>query len=100
MFASLAARIAEVAVKQRLPAVSGGKEYADAGPLVSYGPNFADAYGRVAPYVDRILKGARSADLPVEQAAQFELVINARTARAIGVTIPQSVAVRAHDVLR
>ena len=100
MFVSLAARIAEVAVKQRLPAVSGGKEYADAGLLLSYGPDFADTYGRVAPYVDRILKGARPADLPVEQAARFELVINARTARAIGVTIPQSVAIRAHEVLK
>jgi len=100
MFSPLAARIAEAAVKQRFPAVSGAKEYADAGMLLTYGPNFSDAYGRAATYVDKILKGARAADLPVEQATQFELVINARTARALGVTIPQSVVVRADYVLK
>jgi putative ABC transport system substrate-binding protein len=99
MLSSQAARIGAAAIKQRLPSVSSGRDYADGGLLVSYGPNFIDAYVRAAAYVDRILRGARPADLPVEQGTKFELVVNARTARALGLTIPQPVILRADHVL-
>ena len=99
MFTLHRARIGDLAARHRLPTVSGASEYAAAGILATYGPSFADAYRLAAPYVDRILKGAKPADLPVERIAKFELVINARTARALGVTIPQSVAVRAERVI-
>jgi putative ABC transport system substrate-binding protein len=99
LFASQIARIAELAVKHRLPTVGGSPDYAAAGILATYGPDYLDGYRLAATYVDRILKGARPAELPVEQTAKFELVINARTARALGVTIPQSLAVRADRVI-
>ena len=99
MFTLHRARIGELAARRRLPTVSGASEFADAGVLATYGPSFADAYRLAAPYVDRLLKGAKPADLPVERIAKFELVINARTARTLGVTIPQSVAVRAERVI-
>ena len=99
MLSSQAARIAEVAIKHRLPSVSSGRDSADGGLLVSYGPNFVDAYVRAAAYVDRILRGAKPADLPVEQGTKFDLVVNARTARLLGVTIPPAVILRADQVL-
>ena len=99
MFTLHRARIGELAARRRLPTVSGASEFADAGVLATYGPSFADAYRLAAPYVDRLLKGAKPADLPVERIAKFELVINARTVRTLGVTIPQSVAVRAERVI-
>ena len=83
-------RIADFAIKSRLPSVS-NRTYVDAGGLMSYGADLADSYRRVAYYVDKILKGAKPADLPVEQAAKFEFVINLKTAKQIGVTIPQRV---------
>lgn len=99
MFGSNFARIAALAIKHRLPAVSGSRESAEAGALVTYGPDYSEAYQRAAAYVDKILKGGRPGELPVEQTTKFELVVNAKTARAIGVTIPQSVVMRADKVV-
>src|SRR5271169_1881403 len=87
--------IAESAIKHRLPTISNANQYAEAGLLMSYGPRLEDLYQQAATYVDKILRGARPADLPVEQPTKFELTINLKTARALGVTIPQSLLVRA-----
>ena len=92
-------RLADLAAKNRLPAVYPQRDYVDAGGLMSYGPNFADMFRRAATYVDKILKGTKPADLPVEQPAKFELVINLKTAKALGLTIPQSVLGRADHVV-
>jgi ABC-type uncharacterized transport system substrate-binding protein len=93
-------RIADFALKSRLPSTYGVREAADAGGLMYYGADLADTYRRVAYYVDRILKGAKPADLPVEQPMKFELVINLKTAKQIGVTIPQSMLYRADKVIK
>jgi putative ABC transport system substrate-binding protein len=93
-------RIAGLALKSRLPSVYINREAVDAGGLMSYGADFADSYRRVAYYVDRILKGAKPADLPVEQPTKFELVINLKTAKQIGVMIPQSMLFRADNVIK
>jgi putative tryptophan/tyrosine transport system substrate-binding protein len=93
-------RIAGFALKSRLPSMYGRKEAVDAGGLMSYGADIADSYRRVAYYVDRILKGAKPGDLPVEQPTKFELVINLKTAKQIGVTIPQSMLYRADKVIK
>jgi putative ABC transport system substrate-binding protein len=92
--------IAEFAGKLRLPSVGGWSEFADAGGLMTYGPNLANSFRRVAFYVDKILKGAKPADLPVEQPTKFELVINLKTAKRIGLTIPPNVLARADKVIR
>jgi putative tryptophan/tyrosine transport system substrate-binding protein len=93
-------RIADFALKSRLPSVYNTGAYVDAGGLMSYNANPADSYRRVANYVDRILKGAKPADLPVEQPTEFELVINLKTAKQLGLTIPPSVTARADRVIR
>src|SRR5262244_1254479 len=93
-------RIAGFALKSRLPSVSFSEEFVDAGGLMSYAADDADRYRRVAYYVDKILKGAKPADLPVEQPTKFELVINLKTAKQIGLTIPQSVLYRADKVIK
>src|SRR5262249_39579964 len=93
-------RIADFALKSRLPSMGLGRSYADAGGLMSYGADLADSYRRVAIYVDKILKGARPADLPVEQPTKFEFVINLKTANALNLTIPQSVLFRADKVIK
>jgi len=93
-------RIAGFALKSRLPSVYDSRGYVEAGGLMSYGADFADSYRRVAYYVDRILKGTKPADLPVEQPTKFELVINLKTAKQIGLTIPQSVLYRADKVIK
>jgi putative tryptophan/tyrosine transport system substrate-binding protein len=93
-------RTAGFALKSRLPSMYGNRERVDAGGLMSYGADQADIYRRVAYYVDRILKGAKPADLPVEQPTKFELVINLKTAKALNLTIPQSVLYRADKVIK
>src|SRR6266498_747019 len=92
--------IADLAVKQRLPAVSGNRESAEAGMLMSYGPSYSESSRRAATYVDKVLKGANPADIPVERATKFELVINLKTAKQIGLTFPQSVLYRADKVIK
>ena len=93
-------QIVDFALKSRLPSIYGGKAAVEAGGLMYYGADLADSYKRVAYYVDRILKGAKPAELPVEQPTKFELVFNLKTAKQIGVTIPQSLLYRADKVIR
>ncbi len=93
------ARLQGLAAKNRLPAMYGSREYAEAGGLMSYGVDVRDNFRRSATYVDKILKGAKPADLPVEQPTKFELVINMKTAKALGLAIPQAVLLRGDQVL-
>ena len=93
-------QLASFAQRGRLPSIYGSREYVDAGGLISYGPSFADLFRRAATYVDKILKGAKPADLPVEQPTKFELVINLKTAKALGLTIPVSVQKRADHLIQ
>lgn len=93
------ARIVGALAKRHLPAISREREFVDAGGLMSYGIHYADSYRRAATYVDKVLKGAKPADLPVEQPTRLELVINLRTAKTLGLTIPPSVRVRADQVI-
>jgi putative tryptophan/tyrosine transport system substrate-binding protein len=92
-------RIADLALRNRLPSMFGSSENAKAGALMEYAPSSLDNYRRAATYVDKILKGAKPADLPVEQPTKFELVVNLRTAKALGLTIPPSILVRADQVI-
>ncbi len=98
-FTTHRARLAELAAKNRLPAIYGQREYVEAGGLMSYGTDFHDLFRRAAPYVDKILKGAKPAGLPVEQPTKFEFVINLKTAKALGLTIPPSIRLRADQVI-
>jgi putative ABC transport system substrate-binding protein len=92
-------QVLEFAAKNRLPAMYAGSEFVEAGGLMSYGPNYTDQFRRAAVFVDKILKGAKPADLPVEQPTKFELVINLKTAKALGLTIPPSLLQRADQVI-
>ncbi|HJU22163.1 MAG TPA: ABC transporter substrate-binding protein [Casimicrobiaceae bacterium] len=93
------ARIVAFAAKRRLPAVYAYRELVDAGGLMSFGPDYADMHRRAASYVDRILKGAKPADLPIEQPKQFNLIVNAKTARTLGIDVPSGLLLRASEVL-
>jgi ABC-type uncharacterized transport system substrate-binding protein len=99
MFYDKRTRIAELAAQSRLPAIYTVKEYAEAGGLTAYGVNLAESFRRAATYVDKILKGAKPADLPVEQPTKFELVINLRTAKALGIALPASVLSQADELI-
>ena len=98
-FGAQARQIAELAAKNRLPTMFSNRELVEAGGLMSYGQNITEHFGRAATYVDKILKGTKPSDLPVEQSTRFELVINRRTAKAIGLTIPQELVLRADEVI-
>lgn len=100
LFTRHRARIADLAARHRLPSVGGNRFLAEAGCLMSYGPDFSELFRRAATYVDRILKGAKPEDLPVEQATTFELVVNVKTARALSVTIPPPLLARAGRVIQ
>jgi putative tryptophan/tyrosine transport system substrate-binding protein len=93
------ARLAELALEHRLPGMVGSKENVEAGGLMNYGADFNDMFRRVATYIDKILKGAKPADLPVEQASKYELVINLKTAKAIGLTVPPTLLAIADEVI-
>jgi putative ABC transport system substrate-binding protein len=92
-------RIVDLSAKHRLPSIFASREFVDAGGLMAYGPNFTDLYRRAATYVDKILKGAKPADLPIEQPTKFELVINLKTAKALGLTIPQTLLLQASQLI-
>jgi putative ABC transport system substrate-binding protein len=100
MFFSERKRLLDLTAKNRLPAVYSQREFVDAGGLMAYGPNLADFFRHAATYVDKILKGAKPADLPVEQPTKFELVVNLKTAKALGLTIPPSLLARADQVIQ
>jgi putative ABC transport system substrate-binding protein len=100
MFVSNRAQLVELTLRHRVPSIYGVRAYVDAGGLLSYGPNVPDLYHRAATYVDKILKGAKPRDLPVEQPSKFELIINLKTAKALGLTVPQSLLLRADEVIQ
>jgi len=99
LFVSEQGRIVELSPRHRLPTMFDTPEFESAGGLMSYGTDLTDLFRRAATYVHKILRGARPADLPVEQAAKFELVVNRRSARALGLTIPSSLLLRADQVI-
>jgi putative tryptophan/tyrosine transport system substrate-binding protein len=98
-FAAMAARIVELAAQRRLPAIYAIKQFAECGGLMAYGTDTRESFRRAAAYVDKILKGARPGDLPIEQAAKFQLVINLRTAKALALTMPPSLMARADELI-
>ena len=100
MFGTHQKRITQLTIKSRLPAIYGAPESVDAGGLMSYGTNFADLFRRAATYVDKILKGTKPADLPVEQPKKFEFIVNLKAAKQIGLTIPPNVLARADKVIK
>ena len=100
MFGIHRARLADLAAKNQVPSMHGTRQNVEAGGLIYWGPNFPDQWRRAATFVDKILKGAKPADLPVQQPTKFELVINLKTAKALGLTIPQSLLLRADEVIR
>jgi putative ABC transport system substrate-binding protein len=93
-------RLAGLALTSRLPSMSTQWQWVEAGGLLSYAPSFTDMWRRAATYVDRILRGARPADLPIEQPTKFELAVNLKTAKALGLTIPQPILARADEVIQ
>ena len=100
MFLLHSTKVVDLAAKHRLPAMYGAREFVDAGGLMFYGPSMKDGFRRAATYVDKILKGAKPSELPVEQPTKFELIINGKTAKTLGLAIPQSLASRADEIVR
>ena len=100
LFSQQRRQIAELALRHRLPTLSGETGFAEAGGLVDYGPSLFDNFRRVTVYIDKILKGAKPADLPIEQPRKLELVINLKTAKALGITVPQSLLIRADAMIQ
>jgi putative ABC transport system substrate-binding protein len=100
MFFAHRRRILDLAVKTRLPGVFDTRAFVEAGGFMAYGPSVPDQFRRAASYVDKILKGAKPADLPVEQPTKFELVVNLKTAKALGLAIPPSVLARADELIQ
>jgi putative ABC transport system substrate-binding protein len=100
LFYSQRTTLARLALQSRLPAIYGTKAFAEEGGLMSYGVNYADQLRRAAGYVDKILKGRKPGDLPIEQPTKFELVVNLKTAKALGITIPQSILLQADEVIK
>ena len=100
LMSPLRGRVVDLAAESRLPAMYDWKFYVESGGLMSYGPSLQDTYRRVAIYVDKILKGVTPADLPVEQAIKFELVLNLKTAKALGITFPPTLLIQADEVLQ
>jgi putative ABC transport system substrate-binding protein len=92
-------RINTLALTARLPTINVGREFVEAGGLMSYGPNFPDLFRRAADYVDKILRGAKPGEIPVEQPTKFDLAINLTTAKALGLTVPESFLLRADEVI-
>ena len=92
--------IADLAARNRLPTIFGLTTFAEAGGLMAYGPNRAELWRRAASFVDKILREAKPAEVPVEQSTRFDLVINLKTAKALGLTIPQSILVRADEIIQ
>jgi putative ABC transport system substrate-binding protein len=86
-------------MKHRAPVISGWPVFAKSGAICTYGPKLSDSYRRLASYVDRVLKGARTSDLPIERPTKFETVVNMKTAKALGLTVPNSIIVSAHEVI-
>ena len=99
-FTTHRALLTELAIGHGLPAIYGFQDWVEAGGLMSYGPNFAEVYRRAAAFVDKILKGTKPADLPVEQPMKFELIINLQTAKALGLTIPPALLFQADKVIQ
>jgi putative ABC transport system substrate-binding protein len=99
LFRGTARTMAELALEHRLPAMFGTREYTEAGGLLSYSPDRSDLWRRAAAYVDKVLKGADPTELPVQQPTKFELVINLKTAKALGLTVPPSILARADEVI-
>jgi putative ABC transport system substrate-binding protein len=100
LFMAAANQLAALALKHKLPAMFAPREHAEAGGLISYGPDRADLYRRATVYVDKILRGARPSELPVQQATKFELVINLKTATQLGIAIPRAMLLRASEVIQ
>jgi putative ABC transport system substrate-binding protein len=98
MFVRNRKQLADLLLRHHLPAISIWSSFPDVGVLMAYGPSLTDLYGRAATYVDKILKGANPAEMPVERPTEFDLVINGKTAKALGLTIPQSLRVRAQVI--
>jgi putative ABC transport system substrate-binding protein len=99
MFWNTRARIVALAAKYRMPAIYPEREYADEGGLLAYSQNVSDQFRHAAGHVDKILKGAKPADLPIEQSTKFEMVVNLKTAKALGLTIPPAILARADEVI-
>jgi putative ABC transport system substrate-binding protein len=100
LFSASRQQIVELAATNRLPTISGDREFAAAGGLMAYGPSLTGMWRRAAGYVDKIIKGAKPADLPVEQPTTFDFILNQRTAQSLGLTFPQSILMQATEVVQ